>query len=112
MGQAIDETAKPKQDETAKPEQDKPEQQTTPVEEVRNLVKAWVKAWSRHRIEQFLALYSPSFRPSGHWTKQQWETSYKNFLGASSTIRVTLTDMAVELESDNQAKAFVYLMFK
>ena len=87
-------------------------QQTTLVEEVRALVKAWAKAWSRHRVEPFLAFYSPSFRPAGNRTREQWMRSYENFLSTSTAIKIALTDLAVALETDNRAKAFVHLMFE
>lgn len=90
------------------PDQDQP---ATPVEEVRTLVKAWVKAWSKQRVDSFLALYSPAFQPAGNWTKQQWTQSYRDFLAASSA-KVVLTDLAVELETTGQARAFVHLAFE
>ena len=87
------------------------EQQPILVEEVRTLVKAWVKAWSRYRIEPFLALYAPSFQPAKNWTKKRWKRSYENLFSASYGIKITLTDLAISLESGTQARAFVYLEF-
>ena len=89
-----------------------PNQQINQVEEVRNVVKKWVKAWSRHRIKPFFALYSPAFSPAGKWTKQQWLISYENFIQASNSTKIALTDLAVELQTNMQAKAFVYLEFE
>ena len=88
-----------------------PEIQPILIEEIQELVKKWTKAWSRHRVGKFLSFYSSTFQPKGNWSKQQWTDAYTHLFNASTTTQITLTDLAIELKTEDQARVFVHLMF-
>lgn len=86
----------------------------TPVptkEAVQTLVKEWADAWARQDAQTFLAFYSEQFLPENSWNRAQWTDAYTTFLNPSTQVRVALSDVAIEVESENQAIAFVRLAF-
>lgn len=80
-------------------------------EAVQTLVKEWVDAWTRQDVQTFLGFYSDHFLPENRWNRAQWAEAYATFLNPSTPIQVTLSDWAIEVESENQATAFVRLAF-
>ncbi|MBF0161170.1 MAG: TolC family protein [Magnetococcales bacterium] len=83
----------------------------TPEEGVRTLVQEWVDAWSRQDAATFLSFYSEKFVPENGWSRQQWENAYAVLLNPATRIRTTLKEWAVEVESENQATAYLRLAF-
>lgn len=83
-----------------------------PEPEIRQLIEAWADAWSRHGIQEFLRFYSDNFVPANPFTLQEWKDAYTLVFDTSKSMKVSLVDVVVEVESPNRAKATVILNFE
>ncbi|MEO5352116.1 MAG: nuclear transport factor 2 family protein [Magnetococcus sp. XQGC-1] len=78
---------------------------------MRILVKEWADAWTRQDAQAFLGFYSENFLPEHNWNRVEWQEAYMTLLNPATRVRVTLGDLAIELETAEQATAFVRLEF-
>ncbi|MBF0296739.1 MAG: TolC family protein [Magnetococcales bacterium] len=78
-------------------------------ETIRQRAREWSAAWAKHDAREFFRFYSDAFVPDGNWSRQQWQDAYHLLFDASRAVRTELADLAVEVESPTQARAFVTL---
>ena len=74
--------------------------------EVEKAVRSWALSWSSKDLDGYLAAYSRMFQvPPEFPGRQSWEARRRQIVGKAGTIRVTLTDLRINLLNDNRAQA-------
>ncbi|MBF0422880.1 MAG: TolC family protein [Magnetococcales bacterium] len=82
-----------------------------PDKEVRTLIEEWADAWAHHDAQTFLSFYSAAFVPEDQWDRIHWEDAYTTLITAANQARISLGDVAVEMEKEDQARVMVRLIF-
>ena len=72
---------------------------------VAEAVEAWAEAWSGQRVEDYLASYSPGFRPADGMSRSDWVAVRRERLSLSRFVRVTLGDLQIEAQGVDRATA-------
>ncbi|MBF0460916.1 MAG: SEL1-like repeat protein [Magnetococcales bacterium] len=72
--------------------------------DIEQTVRAWAKAWTSRKVEEYLAFYSRSFVPEKFPSREAWQKNRNKTLQSAGSIRVTLTDMKVTLLDENRAQ--------
>lgn len=62
-------------------------------------VNKWAKAWSAKNVDQYLASYGASFKPSKGMSRQDWEQQRRERISKPSKISVELSN--IKIESDD-----------
>lgn len=76
--------------------------------EIEILLKAWSAAWSAQAVDIYLSFYHPQYLPANNVAKDAWEKSRQLRLKKPKWIKVSLSDIEIKTQSDNQAT----VMFK
>ena len=74
-----------------------------PVFQVHRLVALWRAAWVDQRVDDYLGFYSETFVPGQGQTREQWASTRRRRVSEPSHIRVTVSELEVELESGSRA---------
>lgn len=77
----------------------------TDAEQIRDMVRAWAKAWSDQNVEGYLNAYASDFRPANGAPLQSWISYRRQRLAAPSFIDVQVGDVDVEMMGDDRARA-------
>ena len=71
--------------------------QLTFAEESAERVRAWARAWSEQRVEDYLSFYSESMRPPGGATRKEWEAGRRARLTGPKFIDVGVEFLSARL---------------
>ena len=75
------------------------------VAQVKQVINAWSKAWSDQDANAYLSYYGQEFTPPQNETRKQWMEERRSRLKAPTFIRVTLSDLDVQLLGADHAQA-------
>ena len=75
------------------------------VAQVKRAINAWSKAWSDQDVNAYLSHYGKEFTPPGNVTRKQWMAGRRKHLSAPSFIRVSISDLDVQLLGADHAQA-------
>lgn len=73
------------------------------------LVADWAASWSQQAAERYLGHYSERFVPTGRYSgtsREEWARDRRAKLAQPSSIRVDISDLLVDLESERVARVF------
>lgn len=65
----------------------------------------WAQAWSGQDVDAYLSFYARDFSPSGGLSRAVWEASRRQKVAAPEFIKVTVTDLVVEMLGSDHAQA-------
>lgn len=77
----------------------------SPEDEVASTVRAWARAWSEQRVEDYLAFYSSGFRPSSGVARARWAAHRRARLRAPRFIRVVLRSLQISSAGPDRVEA-------
>lgn len=89
---------------TAPQEAPQPAAKTDPATEVLSRVQAWAAAWSARNVQDYLAAYSPEFRPQ-NMSREAWEKLRLERISKPGAIEVLLHDVRVSMQDETHATA-------
>lgn len=89
---------------TAPQEVVQPVAKADPAAEVLNRVQAWAAAWSARNVQDYLAAYSPGFKPQ-NMSREAWEKQRLARVGKPGAIEVLLRDVRVSVQDETHATA-------
>ena len=72
---------------------------------VTETVLGWAKAWSARDVSAYLGHYGRGFQPPGGMARAKWEAERRKRLRAPSFIKVTVSDLHVEVQGVDRARA-------
>lgn len=75
------------------------------VDEARQLVENWARAWSERDVEKYLSFYGKEFVDDQGISRSAWERVRRQRIQARRSISVTVRDLNVELAGENLLKA-------
>lgn len=84
------------------PVSDQPVDSLDSAGEVSDMLTQWAAAWAAKDVKKYLSFYANTFEP-GKLSRKEWESQRKARLGDRATIRVKLSDMEVNVLSNNRA---------
>lgn len=76
----------------------------TPAE-IMNLVQAWAAAWSERNVERYLSFYDKDFKIPDGESRQNWQASRIERLTQPKFIKVSISNVKVNLIDDTHAVA-------
>jgi Domain of unknown function (DUF4440) len=68
-------------------------------------VQAWARAWAAGDVDQYLAMYSPAFKPANGLTREQWEAVRRLRVQKSRDITVAIEQLSIEIIAPDRARA-------
>lgn len=83
-------------------EASKPEVKADPAAEVMNSVQGWAAAWSAKNARDYLAAYTPDFKPDG-MSHDAWEKQRLDRISKPKAIEVVLSNASVNVQDDSHA---------
>lgn len=89
---------------TAPQEAPQPAAKTDPAAEVLSRVQAWAAAWSARKVQEYLAAYSPGFKPQD-MSREAWEKQRLERISKPGAIEVLLRDVRVSVQDETRATA-------
>ena len=96
---------KPKEvNETGNMQENKAAQQARNETAIENAVIAWKRAWESSDVEAYLNHYAADFKPDDGSSLQQWKAVRSDRLNGAENIRISLSNLDIQLESANAAK--------
>ena len=72
--------------------------------EILAMVNAWAEAWSKQRVEDYLAFYASSFVPPGGMSRAAWEAERRQRLLAPGWIAVAAALVDLRTPAPNRAE--------
>lgn len=75
----------------------------TANKEIEILLQAWSAAWSAQAVDIYLSFYHQQYLPANNVSKDTWEKSRQLRLKKPNWIKVSLSDIEIKTQSDNQA---------
>jgi len=75
-----------------------------PEVDVLKSVQGWAAVWSAKNVNDYLAAYTPDFKPQG-MSRAAWEKQRSERIAKPKAIEVTLDDINISLEDDTHATA-------
>ncbi|MEM1247293.1 MAG: SH3 domain-containing protein [Acidobacteriota bacterium] len=75
-------------------------------------VERWALAWQEQDVEAYLAHYSPSFRPAGGKSLQEWQALRRQRLSAPASITIEITELEVDKRTDTAAAASFFQRYE
>jgi ketosteroid isomerase-like protein len=80
---------------------------TAPLNDVRNAVEGWARAWSERDVDAYLAYYGQGFRPDKGQSRKAWASGRRMAIGKRNSISVAVRDLQLEaLAGDRVAARF------
>lgn len=73
-----------------------------PMDDARNAVEGWARAWSERDVDAYLAYYGQGFRPDKGQSRKAWEASRRQAIGKRASISVVLRDMQFEAQGSDR----------
>ena len=83
---------------------DKPKTELDQKKIVELSINQWINSWSSKDVEAYIASYAPEFKPSRGLSRNAWEKGRRKRLANPAFIKITLTDVAVDLRGEDLAK--------
>lgn len=92
-----------------------PEPATTPppamatggdMDNVKDAVQAWAKAWSSKNMQAYLGAYAPGFTPPGGQSRKDWEADRRARIVPRNRIDVDISDVNVSVNGDRATVRF------
>jgi hypothetical protein len=80
-------------------------QEQQSIAQIKEGVLAWASAWSAGNVDTYLAAYAGDFSPSGGQSLGEWRDSRRERLQNSGTIKVSISDLVVDLLAGDRAQA-------
>lgn len=77
------------------------------VQQVKQAVQAWARAWTQKNMSLYLGAYAPSFDPPGGQSRKAWEQERLNRIVSKNKITVTLSKMSVQVDGNTAIVTFV-----
>ncbi len=71
---------------------------------VERTIKNWANAWSAQDVDGYLANYGQEFIPPKRMSRSQWEQDRRRRLRRPSFIKITLTDIKINLHGKDYAE--------
>lgn len=71
---------------------------------VETAIKNWANAWSAQDVDNYLAKYGQEFLPPKRMSRKQWEKDRRKRLRRPSFIKITLSDMKINLHGKDYAE--------
>jgi len=71
---------------------------------VEKTIKSWANAWSAQDVDGYLANYGQEFIPPKRMSRNEWEQDRRKRLRRPSFIKVTLTDIKINLHGKDYAE--------
>ena len=68
-------------------------------------IDEWVNSWNSQDVNRYLACYADGFIPSNGLSKNKWEKERSKRLLAPGYIKVTLSNLKIDMRGQNYAKA-------
>ncbi len=68
------------------------------------VARAWARAWSEKRIDDYLGFYASSFSPSEGMGRDEWQAQRRERLAGPRTIAVELRGVEAEPVSSERAR--------
>lgn len=90
--------------EVAEPVVSEPVTKVDPKADVLRSVQDWAAAWSAKNTRDYLAAYTPDFKPSG-LSRDAWEKQRVGRISKPKMIKVALSDINVSMQDDSHATA-------
>lgn len=75
-------------------------------EEIRKAVLSWAEAWSHKNIREYLGAYARDFDVPGSHSRSAWEKERTERVGKPGAIKVTLSDIRIDVEQDKATVRF------
>ncbi|NNF51786.1 MAG: tetratricopeptide repeat protein [Gammaproteobacteria bacterium] len=73
--------------------------------EIAGTIGSWSSAWSSQDVEAYLSFYASDFRPTRGLSRSAWVAQRRERVARPQFIRVTVTDLFVDVSSANTARA-------
>lgn len=70
---------------------------------IETALKAWSAAWSAQAADVYLSFYHQHYKPSNGMSRHAWKQSRRYRLKKPSWIKISLTDINIEKNTDKQA---------
>ena len=75
----------------------------SPSGDVLEAVNAWAQAWSKKDADAYLAFYAKDFKTPGGESREQWEKTRRERIGAPKSISVGVDQPKVTMQGSDQA---------
>ena len=75
------------------------------IQQVTDTINAWAQAWSAKDVERYLSFYASEFRPPEDQSQPSWERLRRERLTRPRFIKVSLSDLKVEIIDKTTARA-------
>ena len=72
-------------------------------EAIETVLKAWSAAWSAQAADVYLSFYHQHYKPSSGMSRNAWKQARRYRLKKPSWIKISLTDINIEKNTDKQA---------
>ncbi|HEY9210027.1 MAG TPA: tetratricopeptide repeat protein [Methylotenera sp.] len=69
-------------------------------------INDWAQAWSNKNVDNYLAYYGASFKPTKGMSRQAWEQQRKQRISKPSKISVEISDLKVESDGNSATAKF------
>jgi tetratricopeptide (TPR) repeat protein len=77
----------------------------TDKQQVAAAVESWAQAWSKQNVNGYLAAYGSDFKTPGGQKFSTWGAERHNHISSPKSIEVKISDLKIEINADNTAKA-------
>lgn len=79
-----------------------PVAKVNPTADVLNSVQAWAAAWSAKNVRDYLAAYTPDYKPEG-MSREAWEKQRRERISKPGAIEVKLSEISASMQGDSRA---------
>jgi tetratricopeptide (TPR) repeat protein len=69
-------------------------------------INDWAQAWSNKNVDNYLAYYGASFKPTKGMSRQAWEQQRKQRISKPSKISVEISDLKIESDGNSATAKF------
>ena len=74
------------------------------IKTIESVIKQWASSWSSKDAETYLSNYALEFKPSKGLNRNEWEKGRRKRLSSPSFIKITISNMKVDLRGERLAK--------
>jgi len=75
-----------------------------PAADVLKSVESWAAAWSAKNVREYLAAYTPDYKPQG-MSREAWERQCLERISKPKVIEVSLSEVSISVQDDKHATA-------